>query len=222
MRQYGTFRIFYEQEFDEYSRGRLEELTNTIRGESAEYIVNVNEAEYIEHLASSFSIDPLMLHFDKVEARSREEMIPAEHFPPAFNVYAGKSYPKPVIKYHLPVTGDLELLKCIPNPRVMMSYSVSLEGGSVCFDIADFYGDAQRIKGEADSILGTIKQQYGNLDSNVRSFNASLRREAEKLFKSRKEELLKRSNTLVNLGVPIRKANNIPSTFAVPAARKQI
>ncbi len=222
MNRYGTFNIFAEHDFDSYSRGRLEGMKDAIRGEKPEYILNVNEAEYIEHLVSRFSIDPLVLHFDKLEASSREEMIPAEHFPPLFNVYSGKSYPKPVIKYHLPVTGDLELLNCVPNPRMLRTFSVSLEGGAICFDIADFYGDASRIKQEADSILDTIKEQSGHLAKNVESFNKSLRQEADGLFKARKQELLKRTETLANLGVPIRKATNVPPTFAVPAIRKQI
>jgi hypothetical protein len=77
----------------------------------------VNPTDYVNHLVSSFSIDPLILHFDHVEASSREEMIPAEYFPFGHNVYEGKSYPKPVITYHIPVSGDSELLQCIPNPE---------------------------------------------------------------------------------------------------------
>ncbi|MDT8067935.1 MAG: hypothetical protein ROO76_07170 [Terriglobia bacterium] len=222
MNRYGTFKIFFEHDFDSYSRGRLEELRQTIRNEDETFIVNVDESKYIEHLVSKYSIDPLELHFDHIEVSVHEEMIPAEHFPFDFNVYEGKSYPKPVIKYHLPVTGDLGLLRCIPNPRVLMTYPVSLENGAVCFDIVDFYNDADRIKREADSRLGTIRQQYENLASNIRAFNAGLQKEARNLFGTRKEELLKRSHTLSKLGVPIRKASGIPSTFAVPAARKQI
>jgi hypothetical protein len=223
MNRYGAFKIFYERDFDDYAGGLLDSLQQTVHGEQAEYIVNVNEYEYVEHLVSKFSIDPLVLHLDNIEASSREEMIPAEHFPGGgFFVDAGKSYLKPVIKYHVPVTGDLNLLQCRPNPRVLMTYSVSVENGAICFDVVDFYNDPERIKREADSILGTIKQQYENLASNVQSYNASLRSKTENLFRTRKQELLKRSDTLSKLGVPIKKATNIPSTFAVPATRKQI
>lgn len=113
----GKFDIFADFDFDSFSRARLEQLRETIRREGTDYILNVNPAEYVAHLVSSFSIDPLVLHFDRVEASSREEMIPAEDFPFRYRVYAGKAYAKPVIKYHLPATGDLDLLKCVPNPR---------------------------------------------------------------------------------------------------------
>jgi hypothetical protein len=155
--------------FDAYSSSRLDSLKGVIFKESPEYILNVNESDYIEHLISQFSIDPLVLHFDRVEASNQEEMIAGEDFPPGFNVYEGKSYLKPVIKYHLPVSGDLELLNCVPNPHIQRTFSVSLENEAICFDIVDFYGDANRIKQEADSILNTIREQSGHLASNVQT-----------------------------------------------------
>src|SRR6266496_2908189 len=222
MRSYGKFKIFWDVEFDAYSQGHLANLKETIRSQTQDYILNGNSADYLDHLVSSFSIDPLILHFDNVEASSREEMIPAEHFPFGYNAYPGKSYPKPVIKYHIPVSGDSELLQCVPNPRVLMTHEVSLEAGAICFEVIDFDGNADDIKRQADSIIDTLKTQSGHLANNVARFNNSLSQEAETAFKARKDELLKRTSTLSELGVPIRKAANIPQTFSVPAQRKQV
>jgi len=44
----------------------------------------------------------------------------------------------------------------------------------------------------------------------------------DKVFNARKQELLKRTNTLAALGLPVRRAANVPQTFAVPAQRKQV
>src|SRR5438034_9067093 len=127
MNRYQKFRIFAEVDFDSYSGGQLQTLKQQIEGGNREYLLNINEEKYIDHLVSRFTIEPLVLHFDNVEASSKEKMIPAERFPFNFNVYRGKSYPKPVIKYHLPVTGDLNLLRCMPNPRLLNSHPVSFE-----------------------------------------------------------------------------------------------
>jgi len=222
MRSYDKFKIFWNVEFDTYSRGHMSNLKEAVRSQTQDYILNVNHTDYVNHLVSSFSIDPLILHFDAVEASSHEEMIPAEYFPFGYSVYEGKSYPKPVIKYHIPVSGDSELLQCIPNPRVLMTHEVSLESGAICFEVIDFNGNAADIKRQADSIIDTLKTQAGYLANNVASFNNSLRQEAETAFNARKGELLKRTTTLSALGVPIRKVANIPQTFSVPAQRKQI
>jgi hypothetical protein len=149
-------------------------------------------------------------------------MIPAEWFPPTFRVTAGRSYPKPVYTYHVPVTGDSNLLRCIPNPRVMDTREVWLEDGAICFDIIDLYNDAERIKSEATGAINFFKTQSNHLAANVVRFNGSIRREAENVFGARKQELLKRSDILAKLGVRVRKATDVPTTFAVPAARKQV
>jgi hypothetical protein len=216
------FRVFWEVDFADYSQRRLEEMKHRISAESENYILNVNETEYLEHIISQASVEPLVIHFDRIEASSREEMVAAEYFPPMFNVFHGKSYSRPVITYHVPVTGDLELLRCTPNPRVMMTHTVRLEPGGISFEFIDFYGEAERIRRESENILDTLKRQSESLASNVAHFNASLRNQAENLFTARKNELLRRSTTLAGLGVPIRKATNVPATFSVPARRKQI
>jgi hypothetical protein len=216
------FKIFWQVEFWQYSQDRIEHMKEQVRVEQADYILNVNEGEYIEHLISHTAIDPLVLHFEGMEASSREERISAEQFPFGFSVTPGRSYAKPIITYHLPVTGDLELLHCIPSPRVVMTHLVRLEEGGISFEFIDYYGDADRIKRDADNIIDTLRQQSAYLAKNVADFNSSLRNHADTAFKTRKEQLLKQSNTLANLGIPIRRATRMPQTFAVPAQRKQV
>ncbi len=70
--------------------------------------------------------------------------------------------------------------------------------------------------------INFLKTQSNHLAGNVAGFNGSIRREAESVFGVRKQELLKRSDTLAKLGVRVRKATDVPKTFAVPAARKQV
>ena len=222
MNYHGQFRSFADVDFDLYMRERLELLKQGVRSENADYLLNVNEAEYVTHTVTQYTIEPLVLHFDDIEASSYEKMIPAELFP--FNAFVteGESYPKPVVKYHVPVSGNLDLLRCVPNPRVLDSCRVSLEGGAICFEIVDFSGSAEQIKREADRVIGYLKTQSGHLAANVAQFNASLQGEAETSLRNRKQELLKQAGTLAGLGVKIKKASDVPTTFIVPAQRKQI
>jgi len=127
------------------------------------------------------------------------------------------------VKYHLPFTGDRQLLRCIPNPRVLDSRPVSIEESEVCFEFVDFYGDINRIKADADSTLNLIRQQAGNLATNIVQYNQQVRPLAESTFDARKAEILKQQQHLGSLGVPVRRSDNVPNTFSVPAtSRKQI
>src|SRR6267154_429236 len=216
------FQIFADSDFDLVSRGQFENLRTRIYREDQNYLLNVNRTEYVSHIVSEFAVAPLELHFDKVTVSSSEKMIPAEAFPQDFNVFSGKSYPKQMVKYHIPFTGEQQLLRCIPNPQIMSSYPVSLEENEVCLEFLDFYGDPERIKRDADSAVNLIRQQAGHLAKNVAQYNQDLQTQAESVFDSRKAEVMKQQQVIAALGVPVKRSENVPRTFAVPAARKQI
>jgi hypothetical protein len=217
------FQIFAESDFDLLSRGLFEKLRARIHGEDKNYFLNVNRTEYLAHIVAEFEISSLELYFDKMTISSSEKMIPAEAFPREFNVFSGKSYPRQMIKYHIPFTGEEKLLRCVPNPRVLNSHPVSVEGSEICLEFLDFYGDPDRIKRDAESAVNLIRQQAGHLEKNVAQYNHELRQNAESFFDARKAEILKQEQVLAALGVPVKRSENVPRTFAVPAvARKQI
>ena len=93
-----------------------------------------------------------------------EEQIPAEHFPSiSFIVERGKSYPKQVIRYHIPYEGTEDLLYCKPNPSILNTHPVELEGGCICFDVIDFYGEPDHIKSDAERVIHIIRSQIDNV-----------------------------------------------------------
>ena len=218
-----TFQIFAELDFDMLTRGLLEKLKARIQNEDKNYLLNVSRTEYLAHLMSEFEITPLAVEFDKMTVSSSEQMVPAEAFPPVSFVRPGASYPKQVVKYHIPFTGDVQLLRCIPNPRLMDSRPVSVQNNEVSFEIVDFYGDPTKISGRAESALSLFRQQLANLEKNIVQFNHQLRQQVESTFDARKAEIMKQSQLLAALGVPVKRSDNLPRTFAVPAtARNQI
>jgi len=218
-----TFHIFSEREFNLVCAALMEKLKSKIHSENKDYLLNVNRTEYLDHIISEFEISPLILEFDSVTVSTFERLIPAELFPFNYNVYRGKSYPKQVVKYHLPFSGDEQLLRCFPSTRILSSYPVSVERKEICFEVIDFNGDPEQIKREAQSALKIIRQQYGYLEKDVSSHNAGLRKQAESIFDARRTEIMKQNQLVAALGVPVKKSENIPRTFAVPATtRKQV
>src|ERR1019366_8991719 len=94
------------------------------------------------------------------EASTEERMIPAEHFPyQAFAVERGEAYKKQVVIYHIPFTGDMQLLRFAPSPREMNAHQVYVQDGAICFEVIAFYEDPTRIKSEADGIIRLIRDQ---------------------------------------------------------------
>lgn len=70
--------------------------------------------------------------------------------------------------------------------------------------------------------MTSLKTQAGHVATEVSAFNARLETEVAQTIKSRKDELLKKSNLLASLGVPIKRAGDVPTTFSVPAPKKKV
>lgn len=211
------FNAFAEGSLSEYLADRRQLVSETIKNESDEYVVNVSPAEYRQHLAERFVIAPPVLLVQDLSMDKHERMIPAERFPFNFNVYEGKSYPRPVYIIHIPVSGESQLIRYQPSTRLMWSYPVLLLDNELTFEVLTFTEDAARIRSEIDSITNNLTTQSGHLTAEVNDFNVGLPTEVNKTFEYRKSQILKERSIVESIGIPLRKASDAPQTFSVPS-----
>ncbi|MGD1862000.1 MAG: hypothetical protein ACFB0E_18785 [Leptolyngbyaceae cyanobacterium] len=148
-------------------------------------------------------------------------MIPAEYFPSFFFVRSGESYKKDVIKFHVPFTGNSELLRCVPSARMLWTMDVEITGNEFTFEIVNFSDDAESITRDKDSNMHSIMKQFGNVSPEVQRYNSGINAQIRQAFDARKQRILAKSNVLASLGVPIKKAGNVSPTFSVPTPQKR-
>ena len=223
-RKFGSINIFAEGDLSNYLAALHEKVRATIRSETAEYLLNVNEDEYLHHLLDRFRLEPLQIHFDKVSVSPREEMISGDRFP-RFDFMItdpGAKYQKQVFRYYIPYEGTEDLLKYTPNPRILWTQEIELEDGNICFDVIDFYGDAERVKGEADRIINPMRQQLANVTKQVDVYNEQITGFIKEAISKRKAELQSQIGVASSLGVPIRKSDHVPETFRIPEVRRKV
>lgn len=222
-----TINIFADSELHDFLQEKLERLKKEIHSATDDYILNTNETQYIDYLVGIFSLDVLTFDFDNVFITTEEREIPGELFPDRgfrFELRQGQRYTKDVITYHIPFEGPRELLRCIPRTRIVWTTSVTVEHHSICFEIINFYNDANIIKNEADHIISNLKKQVANIKQDIENYNSSLHQKAQEIFQSRKQHILTKHDLLAALGVPIKKRDDLPQTFSIPtpATRKKI
>lgn len=222
MRAPATFSICAEKRLTEYTRSQDAKLQAQIDKESDDYISNVDEAEYIKYLVDEYSLDTPYLDFDNIKASSAKRLVRAEHFPGNFHVRRGESYPKGAIIYHIPSSGDANLLVYYPDTYVVSGGPEGyIEDNHLCFEIIDFYDDLAKVKLFAQPIINSIKTLSSNLIREINNYNYNLELNIRLLIGERK----KRINNIVQvLGVPIKKRENLPSTYTVrtPHTRKNL
>lgn len=210
-------------------RNQKEQLKKRVHLEETDYILNVNEDGYVEHLVSKFSIQPPVINTEKPEITHEERQIPANRHPREnFFIHDGGSYPRQVITYHIPFSGDIEILDFRASSflhwTIELEHEIGKDGEFLCFDIINFTDDAEKVKRDAGQNLTNLNRQLGNLANDINAHNSSLQDEAKRLFNERKESLKSKSSFLDQLGVTVRKKENVPNTFSVPApkAKKKI
>lgn len=148
-------------------------------------------------------------------------MIPAEYFPSSFYVNRGNSYKKGVIKFHVPISGNLELLKLTPSSRLLWSMPVEISYDEFTFEIINFSDYTDAIVREKDSNMTIVIKQLGNVNSEVQRYNSTLETQIKSAFDSRKNRIKAKSGVLASLGVPIKKSGSPPETFSVPTPQKR-
>lgn len=212
--------MFYEREIDKHLDARLAQMRAEVEGQSEDYILNVNETQFVEYLVSQYAVDIPHLDFEQMSVERVERQIPAELFWSArFSVTAGRTYPKPVFIYHIPYSGDPELLRCRPNPFGHMTYEMAHIDGDLCFEIIAFGSDPEEVKRDADQQKRLVQQQFAHVLGNVESYNQRLKDEVLQAFRQRKERILKQRQLTEGLGVPLRRRDDAPKTYAVHAPR---
>ncbi len=208
--------IFYEFELSDYFRQRTLAIQEEVHNENRDKLLNVNETQYVDYLVNRYRLEPLVFHWDKVFARDHEEMVPAARYP------EGTAYPRQVITYHLPYSGDNDLLRCRPSTRILWTEEIQMRNGILLFDIINWRNDPAEVKRSADEVLNHIKHQAENVARDVAQYNQNLEGSVRQTVQGRKTVHLKQLNLLQALGVPIAQTGNIPQTFAIPVQKKQV
>ena len=221
--RYGSeFHAFSEYDGSSLIEKRKGQIVSAITSQPDNYILNVNKTEYVEHLVSEFMIPPIEIHRDQLSASTYEAQIPAKIHPNSYNVDAGKSYKRNVIKFHLPFAGDAQLLKVRPGPLPSYSPRITVEGDDICFEIIDFNMKPEEIKQKSDQIINRLESQNQLLANDLNDFNRIIETIASQAFDARKQQLLKKNDLMSALGVPIRKSSDTPETFSIPAKRTKV
>lgn len=206
--------------FDSFADQIKSNIANEINSQNDNYILNVNVDDYAAYLAQKYSLDIPEFHFDNVTVDSIEKDIPGDRFPRyEFMISDTRmSFRKEVFIYHIPYTGNIDLLQHRPNPSTLMSYEAKFNTSQSCvlIEVINFYNDPERIKNQYNQEVAYLMSNYQNIKNNCSAFNDSLENSIRGAIENRKQKILQKNSLLSSLGVPIRKNEGVAETFSVP------
>ena len=91
MRRHGvaSVRIFGEIDLRDYLESKKNSIIKKIEDEEEDYLLNVSEEQYVEHVKSVYVVGQLRLKTKEIYVSDSEENIPAAAFPQDFYVKRG-------------------------------------------------------------------------------------------------------------------------------------
>lgn len=204
----------------EYLRSKVQKIHSELNSVSENYLLNVSEEQYADYLVSENFIEEPVIHFDHVYADHYEKEISAAFFPPDVDVYYGEKYKRKIIQFFIPVTGDCELLKYKPAVNNMVldneGTNFEVEKGKLKLEIIDFYDDPKYVRNIFDENVLKSNEKFSILQKNIGDFNSSMYSHVINKIRKRKNELLAKNDFMFSLGVPLKKNDGTPETFAIP------
>jgi len=219
MYQRNTITIFNGIRISEVFQNAYDSIKTALTTQSEDYILNVNETEYIEYLESPYTLLAPEIHFDDFYADIYEDDIPAEYFPSMmYHVSEGRTYRKEIVQYFIPVSGDIKLLRHRPSSLISIGGGNDFEirGETIVTRIINFTNNPDDINRSFQNEVNGIRTNYNALIKDIEHFNNGLKSLIANELSQRKQKILNKTNLLASLGVPIKRKENTSSTFSVP------
>ena len=202
-----------------YNRDLFVALKNDVEQEADDYINNIEEDEYVEYLVGKYSIATPILNFDKIEATTGIKKIAAENFPRGLYARKGQIYERPTTVIHIFCEGDVELFRYNIGIGYQNTPEVFIEDGNLCFEMVDFYNQPERTKNVYQTLINNIKIITSELIKEIERYNYSLRANIKNIIKERKAKI---ENIVQVLGIPIKKRQNLLSSYEVPTTQSKL
>lgn len=209
-------RSFSEKEESVYGQELVYKVNSTIQSANKEYILNIDEEEYITYLEDKYKLVPLEIDITsehiadpiiKKEQRSSREW--------------GGSYNVDVyyFKISYSYTGSKELFSISPSSKTITSHNICLESdNTVSFVIHLTQLEESSFKSAKNDAYSSAFTNVSNINRFVMSWNNRLRDLIEKQFKAVKEKYVRENSFFAAINIKTNKETS--NVFSVPTVKK--
>ncbi len=214
-------RSFSKISFSDYEDDKYNQIKEEISDHDDEYILNVNENEFISYLSSKYEIEHLRIIEDSEEILEpkpiKEDISPDPYASPIYGCC--RSGYKFTVTYNY--VGNDELFYVQPSSYIISSYDISVDSyrNIVSIVIQIFEENAEVFEREKKSAYNSAFCNINNINKNINSYNTLLREKIQNIFKREKES--RRSKTNFFASIKVKRSNDSSKTYVVPVIEKK-
>ncbi|WP_291157195.1 toll/interleukin-1 receptor domain-containing protein [Gemmatimonas sp. UBA7669] len=173
--------------------------------------------------ASELVVRPILLHDDQIEVSTRDVKIDVSHdFNRAHNPWGPTIVDGLEVCYHLPFSGDPQVLRCRPSTYTLNGARAVIGKDELRFPYDSPGRDVAATKKWFDEDLTRLKEWLGWVDAQVAEYNRQLEPAVRAAVAARRSEIEKSRADVEALGFKIRTSTSGPSAPATdPSTAKE-
>ena len=215
--------LFCTYDLDQSLRNNAEQIRQEVQALDENRLLNTAPEDLKRYFVEKYRVEPIRLQRDDwysdhkdiqvdvrfdpmrwIDDKSRPVLVPGEQF-----------------EVRVPFQGEPELFYSRPNSMTSSPPRAVIERSELVLRY-DSPSDAPReIRPLVDRTLSEIEQYLGWQSEMLDVHNSNLPAVAEQAILQRRERLLAQSQRAASLGIPVRRRDDAPKTYAIPTARKK-
>lgn len=185
-------------------------------------LLNTAPYDLADYFAKKFQMLPLKMDKENWYAQDKEVKIDVRNDPMRW--IDDKSHPVLVpgirIDIRIPFEGNSELFYTSPNTITMNPPKASVEGGELILRYESPVDTPRDTRSLVDAAITEIEKYLGWQEKMIGTYNENLHNIAQQTIEQRRSRLLAQSERVVALGIPVRRRDDPPKTYAIPTTRK--
>lgn len=211
-------KAFYEISWFDFEKSYFEQIKEEIRYQEKEYLLSVDEEEFIEYIYQKFTLEPITISIDSEHISEPQKKI--ESVPDWRGVLYNTETYTFTIQYNF--TGTADLFKIQPTPYLMTTYDISVNEvrNTVSFSFKMINKNPEEFQQKKQNAFHNAFANVDYLRENVNNYMQGLKSKIQDYFSRIKSGLKSENDFFAAINVKVNK--HTASVFSVPTIKKKI
>jgi hypothetical protein len=204
-------------------QGQTEALKKRAQSIPSDKLLNASEHDLVQAVVEEFRLSiPVIKDEDIYIAHSGETQVDVSADPMRMIYDRSEPFyvPGNQTTIAVPFEGDPEFFRIQPQSYSLNPPRAEIGDRELLLTFVRTDQNAEAIKHEYQRTVTSIKEYLRSLSESAAQFNGQLEGLASSLLKARKDRLLADAGMTAAIGLPMKKREGVPTSYAVPVARR--
>jgi len=216
--------LFSDRDLHAVMEATKAKMLQEIEAYPSNQFLNTSIDDLVAYFTTKFEITAVRIIEDQITVDQQETKVDVSRDSWRFIPDRERPFyiPGTLITLYVPFEGDPDVLICKPSTFTFNPPHGRIHGSTLELSISCTDHDAQSVKAELNHLLESVKEYLAWATRDLTSFNATLKDVARQRIEARRQKLFKDHGLIANLGFPLRKRPDAPTTYVVPEVRRKV